>query len=367
MLVGWLVVSGVYTTTVDADQGKVTVSGNVDPATLIKRLAKSGKYAVLVSPKLQLVGNGGGQRNGGGNDNQKNQQVVSHLQQPKMKDFNLGQMKMAPFIKEPKSVKFDFRPLDDDESGFDDDDLNDGFDDDDDDDEYYDDGSDGFDDVFAENIKQIKNGKHIGSCDKKGSGGGNAGINRKKDGGGGGGPGGGYVNMQNKHALGGKDGKNGTLQNGKKGGGGGQENGKKVVQSISNYHNQGSNKGGNGGGLYPTGAINNIAMHPMTHMGNGSTGVQAIGGPSPVYYHGGPSPELTAPTTTNPYLSAMMQQQQQQQRSMMMMNNNNGPSDRTFQPMAYSRPSFPVNYIPPPPPEYTHFFSDENTGTCSVM
>ncbi|KAL2530691.1 heavy metal-associated isoprenylated plant protein 33-like [Forsythia ovata] len=38
---------GVYTTNIDAEQGKVTVSGNVDPATLIKKLAKSGKHAEL--------------------------------------------------------------------------------------------------------------------------------------------------------------------------------------------------------------------------------------------------------------------------------------------------------------------------------
>lgn len=374
-------IDGVYTTTVDGDQGKVTVSGDVDPSALIKRLAKSGKHAVLVSPKLQL-GNGGEQRSGGRNGNQKNQQVVSHMH-PKMKDYSLGQMKVAPFAKEPKSAKFDFRPLDDEDSGFDDD-LDDGFDDDDDD-EDYDDGLDGFDDVFDENAKQIKNGKQVGSCDKKGGGGGNGGVNGKKGGGSGGG-GGAYGNMQNKLGLGGKDGnkygsitnggkdcKYGSIPNGKKGGGGGQENGKRVVQSVSNDYNnnsQGSKKGGNnpymnqgmanGSGLYPTGAVNNIAMHPMTHTGNGSAGVQAIGGPSPVYYHGGPSPELTAPST-NPYLSAMMQQQ----KSMMMMNN--GPSDRMFQPVAYSRQPFPVNYIPPPPSEYTHFFSDENTGNCSIM
>ncbi|KAJ6839700.1 heavy metal-associated isoprenylated plant protein 37-like isoform X1 [Iris pallida] len=36
---------GVYTVCIDAEQQKVTVSGNVDPATLIKKLAKSGKHA----------------------------------------------------------------------------------------------------------------------------------------------------------------------------------------------------------------------------------------------------------------------------------------------------------------------------------
>ncbi|THU54750.1 hypothetical protein C4D60_Mb10t28430 [Musa balbisiana] len=54
-------VDGVYTTSIDAEQGKVTVSGNVDPATLIKKLAKAGKHAELLAPK------------GGGNNNSSNQ------------------------------------------------------------------------------------------------------------------------------------------------------------------------------------------------------------------------------------------------------------------------------------------------------
>ncbi|XP_057972646.1 heavy metal-associated isoprenylated plant protein 32-like [Malania oleifera] len=38
-------VEGVYTVSIDADQEKVTVSGNVQAATLIKKLIKSGKHA----------------------------------------------------------------------------------------------------------------------------------------------------------------------------------------------------------------------------------------------------------------------------------------------------------------------------------
>ena len=36
-----------FTTEIDAEQGKVTVSGNVDPNVLIKKLTKSGKHAKL--------------------------------------------------------------------------------------------------------------------------------------------------------------------------------------------------------------------------------------------------------------------------------------------------------------------------------
>ncbi|VVB15142.1 unnamed protein product [Arabis nemorensis] len=34
-------IEGVFTTKIDAEQGKVTVSGNVDPSVLIKKLLKS--------------------------------------------------------------------------------------------------------------------------------------------------------------------------------------------------------------------------------------------------------------------------------------------------------------------------------------
>ncbi|CBI26185.3 unnamed protein product, partial [Vitis vinifera] len=40
-------IEGVYTTKIDADLGKVTVSGNVDAATLMKKLNKAGKHAEL--------------------------------------------------------------------------------------------------------------------------------------------------------------------------------------------------------------------------------------------------------------------------------------------------------------------------------
>lgn len=44
-------IEGVYTTTVDSAQQKVTVTGNVDSETLIKKLLKNGKHAELWSPE----------------------------------------------------------------------------------------------------------------------------------------------------------------------------------------------------------------------------------------------------------------------------------------------------------------------------
>ncbi|KAI4369613.1 hypothetical protein MLD38_018036 [Melastoma candidum] len=40
-------VDGVFTTAIDSEQGKVTVSGNVDPAVLIRKLNKAGKHAEI--------------------------------------------------------------------------------------------------------------------------------------------------------------------------------------------------------------------------------------------------------------------------------------------------------------------------------
>uniref|UniRef100_A0A453HRT1 HMA domain-containing protein n=2 Tax=Aegilops tauschii subsp. strangulata TaxID=200361 RepID=A0A453HRT1_AEGTS len=62
--------AGVYQTSIDAEEGKVMVSGLVDPDTIIKKLNKGGKPAVLWGSKpggvanqfqkLHLDGNGGG-------------------------------------------------------------------------------------------------------------------------------------------------------------------------------------------------------------------------------------------------------------------------------------------------------------------
>ncbi|KAF3588165.1 hypothetical protein F2Q69_00032370 [Brassica cretica] len=49
-------IEGVYSVKADVEQGKVTVTGNVDPAILVKKLSKSGKHA-------EIIGGGGG---GGG-------------------------------------------------------------------------------------------------------------------------------------------------------------------------------------------------------------------------------------------------------------------------------------------------------------
>ncbi|KAJ4893000.1 neurogenic protein mastermind [Raphanus sativus] len=61
-------IEGVFTTKIDSDQGKVTVSGNVDPSVLIKKLAKSGKHAeIWGAPK------------GNNNNNQNQSQLANQM------------------------------------------------------------------------------------------------------------------------------------------------------------------------------------------------------------------------------------------------------------------------------------------------
>ncbi|KAF7837235.1 heavy metal-associated isoprenylated plant protein 33-like [Senna tora] len=62
-------IDGVFTTEIDAEQGKVTVSGIVDPSILIKKLVKSGKRAELW----------GAPKSNNENDNQNQNQNQNHL------------------------------------------------------------------------------------------------------------------------------------------------------------------------------------------------------------------------------------------------------------------------------------------------
>ncbi|XP_039048732.1 heavy metal-associated isoprenylated plant protein 34-like isoform X2 [Hibiscus syriacus] len=142
-------VDGVYSCSINADQGKITVSGNVDPAVLIKKLQKSGKHAQLWGgaqkggcnnfpnqfKNMNMdVGKGGkdnkSQKGGGGGNNQQKggQKLVlpQHMQQM-MKGFN------PP--KDQKSVKFHLPEDDGSDDDFDDE-FDDEFDDDEEDDEF---------------------------------------------------------------------------------------------------------------------------------------------------------------------------------------------------------------------------------------
>ncbi|KAJ0881034.1 putative heavy metal-associated domain, HMA, heavy metal-associated domain superfamily [Helianthus annuus] len=253
-------VEGVYTINIDPEQSKVTVSGVVDPNTLIKKLAKSGKLAEIW-----------------GAASKPNQQINNQMKN-----------------------------------------------------------------------MQIDGGK----------------------GGGGGGGGGGGMNM------------NGNGNGGKKGG---------MNDGIDGMPNMMMGMNGGGGNV---GLMGNMPMGgqmgprmgqmgqmngPMGHMG----GMQAVQGlPAGAAMNGGGGggnfqgggPEGMA---GNPYY-------QQQLMAAAMMNQQHANGGERFHPMMYARPPPAVNYMQPQPQAYqpyppypyphppqgdpiTHYFSDENTSSCSMM
>ncbi|MFS8018790.1 putative heavy metal-associated domain, HMA, heavy metal-associated domain superfamily [Helianthus anomalus] len=226
-------IDGVYKTSIDLEQGKVTVYGNADPSTLIKKLNKSGKHAEIWGPQkgVNFMNNqfknmsfdnknqkGGG---GGGKDKQKDGKGNQQMQAINNKGFK----DFKPNNKDQKSVKFNL-PVGGGYgggggggrggSGFEDEDD---FDDDDEfDDEFDDDSSDGYD------YKKPPPG--VGGYGPNGP----MGMMNGKNG-----PSGGFelpVQMKGKGGYG--DAKKGN--SGKKGGGGGDKDGGK------------KNKGGSGGG-----------------------------------------------------------------------------------------------------------------------
>lgn len=139
-------IEGVYTTAINAEQGKVTVTGNVDPAKLIKQLEKSGKHAELwggqkgsnnfqnvVNNQFKNVKIDGGKGGGAGKDNispkgGKGQQGQMMQQMKGSKD-----VKMPP-NKDQKAVRFNVNEDDFDSS---DDEFDDDLDDDIDDEEEF--------------------------------------------------------------------------------------------------------------------------------------------------------------------------------------------------------------------------------------
>ncbi|KAL8109391.1 uncharacterized protein LOC141670551 [Apium graveolens] len=117
-------IDGVYSTIIDAEQGKVTVLGNVDPLTLLKGLEKAGKHAELwggqkvtnnMMNNINLFQNMQMPNNGKGGKTNKSQKGS------KDQHKNVKQMKGNKGLNLPqKPAKFNM-PLNDD-SEFDDDD-----------------------------------------------------------------------------------------------------------------------------------------------------------------------------------------------------------------------------------------------------
>ncbi|CAL9154145.1 unnamed protein product, partial [Musa hybrid cultivar] len=345
-------IEGVYTTTIDAEERKVTVTGNVDPAVLITKLRKAGKHARLWSAKAgnhhtltdQLELAKAQQQKEYWKTQKKGQQPQQQAKGFKDLKFpNLKGLKL-PFRKGNRTVKFDLPPKEDvdDGSEYSDHDY----------DEFEDD--DGLDamDGFEEDVR----GKVLGKYTKGAAGGG---------GGGGGGKGG--VQAQNK-AMGGSNVNGGGSHS--QGGGGKNVHGARDSKHEGKHNKggngnppQGGKKGGGGEALsYGMSLCSPNSGWRQTHI----TLPTADGVGMPGYFQGGNVPPEMMMAGTNPY-------HQQQQRMMMMMMLMNGQDRAAFPPpvgygYGYGRP---VYALPPPATHpqaepYT-MFSDENPNGCSVM
>lgn len=394
-------IEGVYKVTIDVDQGKVAVTGNVDPATLISKLEKSGKHAELWGggPKgpITIMNNqfkntqmekGNFGKDGKGQKGGKGQpKGGGGFTAPKDMNFKND-------FKDKKSVKFN---LPEEEEGYSDE--FDEFDPDDDDDSFVDDFDKGFAGhkpptkaalVTAQGGKANKAAKDGHQKGKKGC---NNGGNEKK---------GSRIDMFLKGMLGKAGVKTGTPggnhskktdkakgrdKNGGKGGGGGKnpskggKNGKPANKINENWSKNfdGYPKLDN---RHP--GFNEMRPNPgmMGQMPNfrAMPGLPAGAAMNPGYMNPGYFPGA-GQGTNHPQ---NQQQYMDQMRMMMMMNQQQQHGN--FNASGYNHPLGggymmqqqqhlqhpPMSYGPPLPPhpgndQYTHMFSDENTGSCSIM
>ncbi|RWR76651.1 protein qua-1 [Cinnamomum micranthum f. kanehirae] len=393
-------IEGVYEIDIDAEQGKVTVAGNVDPNTLIKKLQKIKKHAELwpskggnpqLNKQLQAlqIDNGEGPKGGkpqkGGKDlkGQQQQQQQQLLQKIKgLKDMKLPQLKDLKLpTKTQKSVKFN---LPEDDGDVTDDGFDDYYDDDDMDDGGFDDDDfDMYPNEVKANLKKAamnqqnppmgapKNGKKGGAGDVQVQNKAMVGNTDAKDGNGG---------KKGGQSQGGgagvakSGGKNGGAQDHKNGGNGGTGNNKVATNGTNGGNNSAASGGKKGGG----GGKNDHMGHPMpNNMSHGFHGMNLSGGGANVgqmgnmpmgqmgnipvqglpamnaggYFQGaGPGFPPGNPYNQQQFIAAMMQQQRQ-----------NG---------MYARPpSYPVPCMPHPSAgeSYANLFSDENPNSCMIM
>ncbi|KAF9681616.1 hypothetical protein SADUNF_Sadunf05G0020400 [Salix dunnii] len=399
-------IEGVYSTTIDAEHGKVTVTGNVDPAKLIKQFEKSGKHAELWGgnqfKNMQIDGGKGG----GGKDSKSQKagkgQQVQMTQQP-MKGSK--DVKMPP-NKEKKSVKFNLN-----EDDFDASDDDDDFDDDEIDDE----------EDFGRGHGQSRNtpnkmmpvmsnghGPHgmvggPGFNDKMGGGGGGG---KAKKGGGDGfeipaamkGKGDSKDVKGGKKGGGGGDGKNAkSKEENKKGGGKDKKDGKSGIgfgflgfgkkskkgedstpapKAAANNGSAGGNGNNNGGGAKKAGGkTDTTKMKPGFPENDGTGNGHKNPGQTGPMGQTGKAPSAAAMNGGGGYYQEMGQGNpySQQQYMAMMMNQQRQYGNDMFQPMMYAPPHPAINYMQPPIPhptasdQYTHVFNDENTDSCSIM
>lgn len=359
-------IEGVYTVSIDAEHQRVTVSGNVDSKTLIKKLARSRKHAELWTQKP---------------NNQSHKPNQQHQAAHSLKDGNKnskGQPNHA-LIQGLKAFKNQHGKIDSFSS--DDEDC------DDDDDEDEDDEDDEFQ-LLGNNMNQLNllrqanNAAAAAAAKENGSAGGNGNSGQGKKGGGN--P---NQNMVLKGPNGpGQRGLNGALPNNKMGnvvhlGGGNFRAGEgKRVSDINGLMGMGGLQGLSGnnglGGFHQAQQKLGNTFSPG-FPANGGTG--GFGGAHQAAMMGNPQAYQNHPS------SMMMNLRGLNNNAITTTNNNTLMNEsRNMQPqMMYNRaPQVPpyTGYYHPyyyPSPYLNHqseagdygayLFSDENTSSCAVM
>lgn len=419
---------GVDATMIDAELGKVTVSGYVHPNILIKKLVKSGKHAELwTAPK----NNPYAARNGPGN--QFHDLQFENIGKPQKggngKGFN-HDLNTKMGHKAPKSVRFDipeyqFPGSDSEFSGSEDDDDGDSLE--------LDFGrrppsrtptrGGGGGGGYGQQGKKDnrngpgKKGKSSGGKSEKGGIFGLrlpffGGFGRKKKGknssarkkgGGGGGAKAGCMRLEaiefknGKGMAATKNGSNNKLKGG--GGGNNQTNGGKNSRGGGQYDNfqeidiANHRKGGGGGGGYGGaggggfgGGMGAIGNYPVGHMGNnamGPIGNYPIGpmsnnsfgsmGHYPAVsqmgnYQAAPGMPAPAPINGGYYPGAGPMAMNQQHYTGMMMGQPHQQFSGMLHPTAYGRPPPTADYaLHRASDGYSNMFNDESTESCSIM
>lgn len=347
-LAAFLQLTGVYQVNIDSEQQKVTVSGSVDSATLIKKLVRAGKHTELWSQKT--------------NQNQK--QKATCIKDDNNKN-NKGQKPSG--VKGPESLKnkqkFPFMSEEDD---------------------YFDDDEEEFDEdeemqLFREKINQLALLKQQAEAAKnanKGIVGMAIGSNNGK--------------INNNSA----NGNNNTINNSNAGKKGNQNPGgidpkALAAMKMNNAQFAGANDINsmmNLAGFHANGASKNVANILGGNSNAMGGGFQVQAQPNNVFQGGFPVNGLTGGHGHNP--SSMMMNmngyQQYNNPSSVMMNLQNRHAMQQPQMMYNRSPFIPpttgyyYNYGPSPPYSFTdhgyggdnsatHMFSDENTSGCSVM
>ncbi|KAI3440422.1 HMA domain-containing protein [Psidium guajava] len=397
-----LKISGVKNISIDAELGKVTVTGHVDPRTVIKKLWKSGKHAELWRAQEKSFHNQNHLNhqfknmqiefpNGNGGERDKNFQKggggigFGHVQPKGSKDM----MQIVPKAK--KSITFDF---DEDEEDYA---SEDSFCDSDDEDDFELDlgphtlrkpsamgggGANG--QTGTKGMKKAKKGgifripmlgkgqgkKNEGKYGKGGKNDKYGGKNGKNS-----------FNGRNPKQSGPKNGAiNRNYGNGGRGGGGKSDwaNGTKKMDpgfdidfTNPGKRRGGAGRGGGGGGGAP---VRQIGNYPMGHQGRMGSFPAVEGLPAPVAMNGGGYGPMAGPG--NAYnqqhhmaMMTMINQQRARGNEMlrpMPMMYGGGPHPMMNHPYHHPMPmttTAPRGFSDP----YTHMFSDENTESCSIM